>query len=194
VSFIETAPQRCKPSNVRPRTIKASPAGRGATARAVSRERTAGSRCVREAEGCDEPGAEAEKIARRHHRRDDPEVNRAVGTRLLRLAGLWVLCSAGALVLFIAIGAGAHRLVLAAKLEGIGAWGLYIGLPLQSFANAMLAPATASRIAEVPDWLHAALDLTAVAAWGAAAAAAIRWAARRAGRRTILPGAEGSDL
>ena len=122
-------------------------------------------------------------------------MTRAVGARILGLAGLWVLCSASALVVFIAIEAGAHRLVLAAKVEEIGVWGLYIGVPLQSFANAMLAPATASRIAGLPEWLHAALDLTAVPAWGAAAAAAIRWATRRADQRTVnLPGADESSL
>ncbi len=120
-------------------------------------------------------------------------MDRAAGARILRLAGLWALCSAGVLVVLIAIQAGADRLVLAAKIEKIGVWGLYVGVALQWLANAILIPATASRIAGLPEWLDGVLGFTAIAAWGAAAAAAIRWAARRAGRRTALAGAEGSD-
>ncbi len=112
-------------------------------------------------------------------------MNTTVGVpRLLSLAGLWVLCSAGAVALFIGIETGANRLVLAAKAEEIGVWALYVGVAFRAFAEAMLSPLTASRIRGVPEWVDFVLSLTIMLIWGAAAAAAIRWATRRADRRT----------
>jgi len=95
-----------------------------------------------------------------------------------------VLCSAGAVALFIGIETGANRLVLAAKAEEIGVWALYVGVAFRAFAEAMLSPLTASRIRGVPEWVDFVLSLTIMLIWGAAAAAAIRWATRRADRRT----------
>src|SRR5712692_296130 len=126
-----------------------------------------------------------QELCRTGDGRDHPGVNTTVGVpRLLSLAGLWVLCSAGAVALFIGIETGANRLVLVAKAEEIGVWALYVGVAFRAFAEAMLSPLTASRIRGVPEWVDFVLSLTIMLIWGAAAAAAIRWATRRADRRT----------
>jgi len=75
---------------------------------------------------------------------------------------------------FLGIDSCANRLVVAAKLEEIGAWGLYVGIVLRGFATAMLSPATASGIVGLPEWLDRASSVTIMAGWGAAAFAVVR--------------------
>ena len=100
--------------------------------------------------------------------------------RFLRLTALWALCSACALAFFMGIEVGAGRLIIAAKVEEIGVWGIYVGVPLQQIAQAMLTPATASRVTGLPGWLDVVFGLTIAAVWGALALAVIHWLYRPA--------------
>jgi hypothetical protein len=80
----------------------------------------------------------------------------------------------------------ADRLIVAAKLQEIGIWGLYVGVALQKIAQTMLNPATASHIAGLPGWLDVALGVTIVAAWGAVTLALIRRLGRAARAQRAL--------
>jgi hypothetical protein len=99
---------------------------------------------------------------------------------LLRLCGLWVVCSVASLAFLILIQFVGDRLLMAAKLEQIGLWGIYVGLALHTIAAIMLTPASASRrYVTMPEWVDLALGLAAVAAWGMMGVVAIRWWRRR---------------